>query len=157
MSLSGSSFVPQKHMYSMPHTSRGRPILVYSKKPNSRRPISFRMPFATMWGVVPTSVMVPPREAKNARAISSLDFLTPALEAMELTMGIRQAVEPVSFRNADRPPATRPVPSSRPFSVLPSRPMILPPIKSARPVLKKASPTTTRPMKNTMVVLPNSV
>ena len=30
-------------------------------------------------------------------------------------MGIRQAVEPVSFRNADRPPATRPVPSSRPF------------------------------------------
>ena len=31
--------------------------------------------------------------------------MTPALEAMELTMGIRQAVEPVSFRNADRPPA----------------------------------------------------
>ena len=64
----------------------------------------------------------------------------PAFSAMELTIGIIQAVEPVSFRNAEIPPATVPVPASRPFSFLPKTPIIFVPRKSASPVLKNAEP-----------------
>ena len=155
-SFSGRSFTPKKHIYRIPMIRSGKPIFVYSKNPNSRRPLSFKIPFATIWGVVPTRVTVPPRDAKYARAIRSLDFLTFALSAMEPTIGIRQAVEPVSFKKEERPPATMPVPRIKPFSVFPRSPIIFPPRNSARPVLKKASPTTTSPIKNTTVVFPKS-
>jgi hypothetical protein len=128
-------------MNSVPTPSIASPIGVKSNSENGSSPRSPRSCAATMFGGVPTSVVVPPRIAPNASGMNRRDGSRPARPAIVATAGIITAVAAMLFMNADSPPATSIRTAIRRVSLFPTMRWTRPAIMSATPVSSRAAPT----------------